>query len=92
MREEGEARALHLPGALASSPGRYSRSRCARTSAAAAPCDILISAHPELSSVLTAFDENGKGDRAKLVDSSSCKRYADAAKERFKKRLEAEKS
>jgi metallo-beta-lactamase class B len=75
---------------------RYPNARADITSSmaaiAAAPCDILISAHPELSAVLSVFDEHGKGDRAKLVDSSSCKRYAAGAKERFAKRLEAEKS
>jgi metallo-beta-lactamase class B len=59
---------------------------------AAAPCDILIAAHPELSSLRSVFDEQGKGDRAQLVDSSSCKRYAAGAKERLDKRLQAEKS
>ena len=59
---------------------------------AAAPCDILIAAHPELSSLLSVFEEQGKGDRAQLVDSSSCKRYAAGAKERLDKRLQAEKS
>jgi metallo-beta-lactamase class B len=59
---------------------------------AAAPCDILIAAHPELSSLRSVFDEHGKGDRAQLVDSSSCKRYAAGAKERLDKRLQAEKS
>lgn len=45
---------------------------------AATPCDILIAAHPELSTM--------------SVDPSSCKRYAAGAKERLEKRLEAEKS
>jgi metallo-beta-lactamase class B len=75
---------------------RYPNARADITSSiaaiAATPCDILISAHPELSSVLTVFDANGKGERAKLVDSASCKRYAEGAKARFEKRLEAEKS
>jgi metallo-beta-lactamase class B len=74
---------------------RYPGARADITSSmaaiAAAPCDILISAHPELSGVLSVFDENGKGDRTKLVDSSSCERYAARAKERFEKRLAAEK-
>lgn len=58
---------------------------------AAAPCDILIAAHPELTSLRSTFDEHGKGDRAQLVDPSSCKQYGAAAKERLEKRLEAEK-
>ena len=53
----------------------------------AAPCDILIAAHPEFTGLLTAIDEHGKGDRAQLIDSSACKRYAATAKERLEKRL-----
>jgi metallo-beta-lactamase class B len=58
---------------------------------AAAPCDILIAAHPNLTGLLSVIDEHGKGDREKLVDPSSCKRYAAASKERFEKRLADEK-
>lgn len=58
---------------------------------AATPCDILISAHPDLSDFWSLIDEQGKGDRAKLVDSTSCKRYAAGAKTRFEKRLEDER-
>lgn len=56
----------------------------------AAPCDILIAAHPDLSPLWSAVDEHGKGDRARLVDSSACKRYAAAGKARFDKLLESE--
>lgn len=56
----------------------------------AAPCDILIAAHPDLSPLWSAFDEHGKGDRAQLVDSSACKRYAAAGKARLDQRLESE--
>jgi metallo-beta-lactamase class B len=58
---------------------------------AAAPCDILIAAHPNLTGLSSIIDEHGKGDREKLVDPSSCKRYAAASKERFDKRLADEK-
>jgi metallo-beta-lactamase class B len=58
---------------------------------ASTPCDILISAHPDLSSLWSVIDEQGKGDRARLVDSSSCKRYAASAKTRLDKRLEEER-
>jgi metallo-beta-lactamase class B len=54
---------------------------------AAAPCDILIAAHPNLTGLWSIIDEHGKGDREKLVDPTSCKRYAAASKERFEKRL-----
>jgi metallo-beta-lactamase class B len=57
---------------------------------AAAACDILIAAHPDFTGLLTLIDQQGNGDRAQLVDSTACKRYAAAAKERFAKRLEDE--
>jgi metallo-beta-lactamase class B len=57
----------------------------------AAKCDILVAAHPEFTGLWSVFDEHGKGDRTRLVDSSSCKRYAGAARERLVKRLASEK-
>ena len=59
---------------------------------AAAPCDVLIAAHPNFTGLWTTIDEHGKGDRAKLIDSSSCKRYAAAGKERLDQRLQDEKA
>ena len=35
----------------------------------AAPCDILIAAHPDFTGLLTLIDEQGNGDRAQLIDS-----------------------
>lgn len=57
----------------------------------AAPCDILITVHPELTPWWSAVDEHGKVDRAQVIDSTACKRYAAGAKERFDKRLESER-
>jgi metallo-beta-lactamase class B len=57
----------------------------------AAQCDILIAAHPEFTGLWSVFDEHGAGDRARLIDSSSCKRYAGAARERLEKRLAGER-
>ncbi len=57
---------------------------------AAAPCDILVAAHPDFTGLLTLIDEQGKGDRTQLIDSSACKRYAAAGKERLDKRLDDE--
>jgi metallo-beta-lactamase class B len=57
---------------------------------AAAPCDILISPHPELTALWSIIDERGQGDRAKLIDASACKRYAEAGKQRLEKRLQDE--
>lgn len=58
---------------------------------AAAPCDILISNHAERTGLWSVVDEQGKVDRAKLIDASACKRYADDATKNFSKRLEGEK-
>ena len=57
---------------------------------AAAPCDVVITAHPELAGIWTVIDEQGKGDRAKLIDATACKRYADGAKQRLEQRLASE--
>jgi metallo-beta-lactamase class B len=59
---------------------------------AAAPCDILMAPHPELTGLWSIVDERGHGDRAKLVDPAACKGYAAAGKERFDKRLEQERA
>jgi metallo-beta-lactamase class B len=59
---------------------------------AAAPCDILISPHPDLTPMGSIIDERGQGERAQLVDSSACKRYAEAGKRRLDKRLADEKA
>ncbi len=58
---------------------------------AAAPCDVLITAHAELSGMWNVIDENGKGERAKLVNASACKRYAEGTKQRLDKRLASER-
>jgi len=58
---------------------------------AAAPCDILITAHPELGGLWSVFDEHGAGDRPRLIDSAACKRYAAGAKVRFDERIERER-
>jgi metallo-beta-lactamase class B len=59
---------------------------------AAAPCDILITAHPELSGVWATIDERGKGDRARLNDPAACKRYVETTKQRLEQRLASEKA
>lgn len=56
----------------------------------AAPCDILVAAHPDFTGLLTLIDQQGNGDRTQLIDSSACTRYAVAAKERYGKRLQDE--
>ncbi|HWK52699.1 MAG TPA: subclass B3 metallo-beta-lactamase [Steroidobacter sp.] len=59
---------------------------------AAAPCDILITAHPELSGVWKAIDVGGQGDRARLIDPSSCKRYVTTTQQLLEKRLASERA
>lgn len=68
-------------------PNALSDMRASIAAIDALPCDILISAHPELSGLLTTIDAQGGGDRAQLIDSAACKRYAAAGKERLEKRL-----
>lgn len=58
---------------------------------ASAPCDILIAAHPDATGLWSIIDERGQGDRARLIDPSACRRYADAAKARLEKRLDRER-
>jgi len=56
-----------------------------------APCDILITAHPELSDFLDrlAGRENGvKPDP--MVDSTACRRYAESGRAKLRERLAAE--
>lgn len=71
-------------------PNASSDMKASIAAMSAAPCDILIAAHPDFTGLLTLIDEQGNGDRTQLVDSSACKRYAAAGKERFEKRLENE--
>ena len=72
-------------------PNAASDMRASIAALAAAPCDILIAAHPNLTGLWSIIDAQGKGAREKLIDSSSCNRYAAAGKERFDKRLADEK-
>jgi hypothetical protein len=39
----------------------------------------------------TAIDENGKGDRAKLIDSAACPRYVETTRRLLDQRLNSEK-
>jgi metallo-beta-lactamase class B len=61
-------------------------------SIAAAPCDILLTAHPELSGMWSTIDEQGRGDRAKLIDNTACQRYVATTRQLLSKRLAAEKA
>jgi metallo-beta-lactamase class B len=78
-----------------SGDARYPKARADMNASIAAfaalPCDILIAAHPEFTGLWSIFDEQGKGDRAKVIDASACKRYASAGQTRFEQRLNSEK-
>ena len=58
---------------------------------AALPCDILITPHPEASGLWSVFDEHGRVQSAKLIDTSACRHYAETAQALFEKRLQAER-
>lgn len=64
--------------------------RASMASIAAAPCDVLITAHPELGGLWKVIDESGKGDRKQLVDSAACSRYVDMTRLVLDKRLASE--
>jgi metallo-beta-lactamase class B len=55
------------------------------------PCDVLIAAHPEVAGLWEVIDESGAGDRAKLIDATACRRYANSAKRSLAKRIESER-
>ena len=78
-----------------SGDARYPQARTDMSASIAAfesvPCDILIAAHPEFTGLWSIFDEQGKGDRAKVIDGGACKRYATAGRSRFEQRLSGEK-
>jgi metallo-beta-lactamase class B len=57
------------------------------------PCDILLTPHPEASQLwerVAARDRAGAADA--LVDASACRRYADAGRERLRRRIESEQN
>ena len=54
-------------------------------------CDILITPHPETNNLWSVFDEHGRGQSTKLVDSSACRHYAEGAQMAFEKRLDTER-
>lgn len=59
---------------------------------AALPCDILISAHPELSSLWDRLSKRESGDKDALIDTGACTQYAEAAQARLDARLEQERT
>lgn len=71
-------------------PSASSDLRASIAAIAAAPCDILVAAHPDFTGLLTLIDPQGNGERAQLIDPSACQRYAAAGRERLEKRLQNE--
>lgn len=59
---------------------------------AAAPCDILITNHPERTGLWSIFDERGQGERSRLIDPGACKRYSEQSREWFDKRMARERN
>jgi metallo-beta-lactamase class B len=55
-------------------------------------CDILISAHPELSDLWDRIAKREAGEKDALVDTSACARYAAAAQARLETRLDQERA
>jgi len=56
-----------------------------------APCDILITAHPELSGLWNRLEQRGKGVKPDpMVEAGACRKLADNFRERLKERLSEE--
>jgi len=55
------------------------------------PCDVLITAHPELSSLWDRLASREKGAKPDpMVDPGACRRYAENGREKLRQRLAAE--
>jgi metallo-beta-lactamase class B len=58
----------------------------------AVPCDILITPHPGASNLFEKLERRERGERDAFIDPAACRNYASAARERLRKRVEAEKA
>jgi metallo-beta-lactamase class B len=56
------------------------------------PCDILVTAHPEVSDLWSRFEKRARGDADGMVDPTACRRLAASAREGLAKRLASEKA
>jgi metallo-beta-lactamase class B len=54
------------------------------------PCDILVTAHSEVSDLWSRLDKRARGDADAMVDPAACRRLATSARENLAKRLETE--
>jgi metallo-beta-lactamase class B len=55
------------------------------------PCDILVTAHPEVSDLWSRLDRRDHGDADAMVDATACRRYAATARENLARRIATEK-
>ncbi|MEI7038097.1 subclass B3 metallo-beta-lactamase [Fulvimonas yonginensis] len=67
-------------------PARMAAFRTTFTTVAGLPCDVLITPHPD------ASDFMARVQRHALIDRQACKAYAEAARERFERRLAEERT
>lgn len=56
----------------------------------AAPCDILLTPHPEFSGLWTRLERRNKGRVDAMVDTKACKALADQSEDSLRKRLASE--
>ena len=56
----------------------------------ATPCDLLLTPHPEASDLWGRLAKRDQGDRDALIDAGACRRFSEAARRRFRARIEAE--
>jgi metallo-beta-lactamase class B len=56
----------------------------------ALPCDILLTPHPGVSDLWERLEKRNKGDPEAFIDTTACKRLAEASREDFAKRLAKE--
>lgn len=78
---------------------KYSKSAHARTDLeqsiaviAALPCDILVSAHPEVSDLWTRLDKAESAGHAGFIDRGACRAYAAKGSARLTERMAEEQS
>jgi metallo-beta-lactamase class B len=55
-------------------------------------CDILVTAHPEISDLWSRRERREHGDANAMVDPAACRKLARASQDNLAKRLEAEKT
>ncbi|WP_312510761.1 subclass B3 metallo-beta-lactamase [Massilia sp.] len=59
---------------------------------AALPCDVLVSAHPEVSNLWMRYARRVQLGTAAFIDTNACRTYADNARTRLQQRLDEERA